>query len=362
MVDILVIEDEAPVRQLVRDILEYSGFQPHEAGSGQEGLRKLRQHQPDLVLCDVDMPGVNGYQVLHELRNNPRTEATPLIFLTGKQEREHMRRGMEMGADDYLTKPFQPEELLTAVRTQLKKQAASKKFETTLRLVRHNIVYALPHELRTPLFGISGYAELLKMDWQTIPREEIGVYSDKILAAADRLQRLIENFLVYAQIELISGDPKQIEKLRNHVIGNTANIVAEEAQAAAEKYERGDDLHFELCNVALQISEQDLRKIVGEIADNAFKFSAPGSSVYVSMITEGNILTLAIGDAGRGMSAEQIDSIGAFMQFDRRLHEQQGVGLGLAIARRLTELHQGQMTVESVPDRGTVVRIDFRYR
>jgi len=360
--EILVIDDDPNLCRLITDILRLSGFETVIATNGKDGLEKLVEQRPDLVLCDVDMPGVSGFDVLEALRGDPRTEAIPLLFVTARQERDAMRRGMELGADDYVTKPFAPAELLAAVNTQLKKQATANKYETALRQMRRNIVYALPHELRTTLFGISGYAQLIKMDYETIEREMLGDYADKILIAGERLERLIENFLVYAQLELISGDEQQVEELRGHIAGHVDNVVQTEMQKVAGKYGRKADVQCELLDLALQISEKNLRKIVGEVADNAFKFSNAGTPVEARMDTDGNLLRLTIRDSGRGMSTEQIERIGAFMQFDRMLHEQQGMGLGLSIAKRLTELHQGQMVIESQPGVGTAIQIVFQYQ
>jgi signal transduction histidine kinase len=227
--------------------------------------------------------------------------------------------------------------------------------------VRRNIAYALPHELRTPLFGITGYAQLLKMGGDSLEPGQMLEFADAILLSSARLQRLIENFLVYAQIDMIGDDPHLIEELHNHFIRDAVGIAAKEAQLIATQHGRESDLRLDLCDpTALQISEPDLRKITHEIVDNAFKFSQPGSEVLVSMNIMDDHLVLSIADQGQGMTDEDISSIGAFMQFDRVLHEQQGMGLGLAIAKRLTELHDGKMTVQSQAGEGTLVSIEFR--
>jgi two-component system, sensor histidine kinase and response regulator len=360
---ILIIEDESAIRSTIQEILQIHGFETLTAGNGMEGVRLARAHLPELIICDVNMPQLNGYGVLQELQKSPATKSIPLIFLTANAEREQMRSGMDLGAQDYLTKPFQPPELVSAVQAQLKKQAALReKYEETLRLTYKNIAYALPHELRTPLMGLLGYTYLFELEAQTIKPDRILEYSQAMIQFGHRLEKVIENYLIYAQLEVLTHDPQQVAALRNHVIGNPAEIVADEALERAQVVNREADLVLEASSVGLQISEADLRKIVAEIADNAFKFSQPGDPVTIHTTTENDHYILSISDVGRGMTIEQIRSIREFMQFERVMYEQQGLGLGLTVARRLVELHAGEMDIFSTPGKGTTVAISFRYR
>ena len=124
MAKVLVIEDEVQTREIFLDCLEAEGFEGIEAKNGQIGVRKATEQSPDLVVCDILLPELNGYQVLETLRQNPLTATIPFIFLTGKATKAELRRGMQSGADDYLTKPSTAEELLGAIATQLEKREA----------------------------------------------------------------------------------------------------------------------------------------------------------------------------------------------------------------------------------------------
>lgn len=360
MTTVLVIEDTPSVLSTIMDILKTAHYDVYGANNGFDGLRLAHELLPDVVICDIMMPQLDGYGVLRELRGDRRTATIPVILLTALNERDDIRQGMELGADDYIPKPFNPLELLRAVRAQLGKQAAiADKYESSMRTLRKNIAYVLPHELRTPLVGIEGYARLLMMDYDQIGPEKLLEYATWMVKSSERLQRLVENCLVYAQIELIAADPEQLEGLRNHRISNPADIIAAEARKIAQEAEREGDLRLELVNATLQISEEDLKKITGEIVSNAFKFSDEGSSVLVTTWVNDGAYSLRITDCGRGMSADQIASIGAYMQFERVLYEQQGLGLGFIIARRLVELHGGQMDIKSIPYTMTEVSIHF---
>jgi two-component system sensor histidine kinase/response regulator len=155
---ILIIEDTPEIRHLVSETLRSRGFRTVAAEDGLRGVELAVIELPDLILCDVQMPNLDGHGTLTALREQPATEAIPFIFLTGLSDRPNVRYGMDLGADDYLTKPFTVEELLGAVQTRLAKQELlSRRSEAKLEELRENIAYALPHELMTPLNGILGF-------------------------------------------------------------------------------------------------------------------------------------------------------------------------------------------------------------
>jgi two-component system sensor histidine kinase/response regulator len=360
MVSVVAIDDNLSVLKAVEVILQTAGFEVRIAHDGCEGLKMIKQEPPDVVICDIEMPKLNGHQVLRVLRQDAATADLPVIFLTAYSERSDVRTGMELGADDYITKPFSAKDITGAVEAQIKKRTTlTTKYESTLRLLRKNIAYALPHELRTPLAGILGFAGVLDMDYENLKPEELHQIASHILKSGRRLQRVLENYLVYAQLEILGADPLELEALRNHIVANTEEIVATQARQKAAEAARAGDLVLNIQNIALQISEGDLRKIVEELTDNAFKFSNPGTPVQITSQREPNRFTLNIQDRGRGMSAEQIQNVGAYMQFGRMLHEQQGLGLGLVIARRLAELHNARFQIQSALNQGTQVSLTF---
>lgn len=131
MTKILVIEDEAPTRDKIVTVLKYEDYEVIDAPNGREGVISARENHPDLIICDVLMPDMNGYGALAALRDDPDTSVIPVIFLTAAASRADMRKGMEMGADDYITKPYTVEELLAAVRTRLDRQEIIKSNSTT---------------------------------------------------------------------------------------------------------------------------------------------------------------------------------------------------------------------------------------
>ena len=355
---ILVIDDEVWLREMVHIALAQQGYDVLEAENGAVGIEKARKELPDLILCDVNMEKVDGYLTLSALRNEPTTAAIPFILMTGLADNAGMRHGMELGADDYLPKPFSIEALYAAVEARLKKaQALRQEAEKKLADLRDNISMMLPHELRTPLNGILAYGEILAAEAGTLPAQEIAEMGQVIHDSGKRLERLIENFLIYAQIELLGADAQKINALRQKQTQFPAKLIEEHALEQARAANRAEDLLLELEDQPLPISEDYLAKIVDELVQNAFKFSDSGKRVSVTLSGSPNGVLLSVTDQGRGFSTDHITKVGAYMQFDRKIQEQQGLGLGLGIARRLTELHGGTLSLQSERGAATTVAV-----
>ena len=358
MSKILVIDDEESVRGNLVELLEAEGFDPISAKNGRAGVQLARQQLPDLILCDIMMPELDGYGVLDELRQAPATATIPFIFLTARAERADLRQGMNLGADDYLVKPFTRDELLKAISTRLVKQAAfDQKLQTKLDELRSSISLALPHELRTPLTCIAGYSDILAEDSVTLEPGQIQDIGRSITHASSRLQNLIVNFLLYADLEIAARDPQYARALQDTSPSPVESVVSAIALQVAESALRQSDLSLELESAAVRIGANFLGILVKEIVHNAFKFSGAGTPVGVTGRRDGETYCLHVRDHGRGMTAEQIKDAGAYLQFERKRREQQGPGLGLSIARRLAELHGGTLTIESVYSQATTVLI-----
>lgn len=357
---ILIVEDDPLIHKMISDTLGVGGYTILDADDGLEGLRLARQYLPDLIISDVNMPEMDGYQLLAHIRQEESTATIPFVFLTAKDTMTDLRQGMELGAEDYLTKPFTARQLLHTVNVQLgKRQTLSARYESTINLLRKNITYALPHEIRTPLMSILGAADMMILEHKELDSESLLEMAKLIFDAGKRLHHLLENYLTYAQIEVYSRNAEDWEALNNHLIPSAASIIHKTATEIAEKYNRLDDLHIQLEDSALQIFGENLAKIVWELTDNAFKFSKEGARVIIRSKIEDGYYKLFIRDHGRGMSSEQIKQLGAYIQFDRALYEQQGLGLGFVIARRLIDLHQGLIDIRSAPGRGTLIEIGF---
>ena len=348
---ILLIDDEQTYRQTISNVLRQAGYSVFEAGDGEKGIEIAQTEKVDLIISDVMMEKLDGFAMIDRLRMDPATCTIPFILMTGLADRESRRRGMTLGADDFLVKPFTCSELMTAIETRLARHGEMiMEAERKLVQLRSSITLALPHELRTPLASILGFAEIISDEAGGLPASEIARFGKMIHQAGKRLERLLENFTIYAQIEVAAGDPMKVENLRNTQLPNTDELLKLQCKACATNYRRGADLTLDLSDAPVAMSAQFLQKVCEELLDNAFKFSEAGKEVTVTAGTFDNKFILSVEDRGRGMTSHQLATMGAYVQFERRFHEQQGTGLGLIIAKKLVEIHGG--TIEFVATAG----------
>jgi len=360
MSKILVVDDEEWLREMVHMALQQKGFDVIEAEDGAIGIEIARRELPDLILCDVNMGKVDGYATLASLRDEATTASIPFILMTGLADNAGMRHGMELGADDYLPKPFTIDALYGAVEARLKKaKAVREEIQRNLADLRDNISLMLPHEMRTPLNGILAYGEILCAEAATVQPGEIAEMGKAIYDSGKRLERLIENFLIYAQLELLAADPQKIAALSHKQTHFAAKLIEQRARAQAQSAGRVSDLVLELTEQPAPISEEYLGRIIDEVVQNAFKFSQSGTPVKVTAVETPTQTVITVSDRGRGFSTDHISRVGAYMQFDRKMQEQQGQGLGLSIAKRLTELHGGTLAIRSTPETGTAVAVQL---
>ncbi len=358
MPKILVIEDDDLFRDMITMALCEAGFETLEAVHGRDGLALAREHRPDVIISDVQMQEMDGYAVLAALREDPETATIPIILMTGMPDDEGMREGMNRGADDYLPKPFNITDLLATVNARLQKHTVMRQqAEEKMEALRANISMALPHEVRTPLSSIISGAEMIMNYGEGMEFEEIQELSSLIYRAGERLSRLVENFLIFAQLEMLERDAETVALLKQEYSYNPQAVLRRVAERKAREKNREDDLTLLLGNLPISISERYLEKIADELLDNAFKYSEPGAAIRVEAHAIHGEYLIRIHDEGYGMNAQQLESIGAYMQFERKLHEQQGTGLGLQIVRQLTDLHDGRFRITSELKAGTTVEV-----
>ena len=361
MTKVLIIEDEEDSREMVQLILKREGYEVFEAATGFEGIEKAQAIRPDLIISDIMMPECDGYQVLNSLRQNKQTMATPFIFLTAKTDKRELRRGMELGADDYLTKPIIRKELLEAVSSRLTRQAIIQNYsESQVNELGNKITNYLPHEFLTPLSVILMSSEILIKHANSIEPPQIQEMGQNIHNMTTRLFRQIQNFLLRSELEVLARDPDRLQQVRNNLVKSSSELLTTQAQGKARQFSRQNDLKLNLIPGApVKMKAEHFKKLVEELIDNAFNFSPAGSLVTVTSRFNNDTtrIILVVQNEGRGMTAEQINNVGIFSQFDREKYEQQGLGLGLIIVKQLLEIYEGDLSISSEPGAKTSFRV-----
>ena len=194
MQSVLIIDDSEDVRATIAKTLNYFGFTTRQATDGMAGIQMALEWHPDLILCDVRMPGMDGYRALEAIRGMPAIATTPFIFLTAAMDKSDMRRGMCCGADDYLTKPFTAEELLEAVTARLAKQAdlQCEIFKRAEKL-RHGVAQLLTKEITGPLDGILGLTSRMIQEYPSLPPERVLANARQINESVARVNQLAKS-------------------------------------------------------------------------------------------------------------------------------------------------------------------------
>lgn len=357
---LLVVEDDLALLHGLCDILELSGYQVQTARNGLEGLEALRQGaQPDLILSDIDMPRMNGYEFLEQLRATPEWVQIPFIFLSAKGERTDVRHGKALGADDYLTKPFETEDLLVTIESKIQRRAQlAAAHDRELTSLKQTILSTLSHEFRTPLTYITTHAELVKD--KDLSSEEFKEFMHSVRAGSARLQRLVEDFMLLVVLQ--SGEAQQTFDRRRERLSVLPLLLQKaladvEPQAAARQVQLVEA--FPATLPPIWADREYLLDAVKRLLDNAIKFSKPaGGTVQVAAQAEPTQVLIHIQDNGPGIREADLNKIfDVFTQIDRAKMEQQGTGSGLAIASGMVRLHGGSLTAQSMVGEGSTFTI-----
>jgi len=332
---ILVVEDDLALLEGIRELLEISGYDVLTAANGREAIEKLDQARPDLIVSDIMMPEMDGYAFHAEVRKRQDLIAVPFIFLTARGEKMDIRRGKSVGADDYITKPFDDEDLLVAIESKLSRWAGLRRYrEEEISDLKHRILLTLSHEFRTPLTYIINYADMLNMGDPSVTEDDFREFMDGIRRGARRLNKLVEDFLILVELE--TGEAVEAYLYRRQPIDDTS-------------------AWLRVVLPTLIADEAYLANALERLLDNAIKFSTDASQrVTVQARAEDDHLRVAVIDEGRGIRADRLEELfDVFEQVDREYHEQQGTGSGLAICRGIVEIHGGEVGVESQEGQGS---------
>ncbi len=357
---ILIIDDEPNVLENIKEILENDNYQVITAYNAANAILLAEKKLPDLIICDINLPDENGYFILESLKQNPMTFDIPFVFLSAKVDKSDIRSGMNLGADDYITKPFKPNELLNVIKIRLNKVKNIKdKVDEKIHEVTMNIATTLPHELQTPLCGVLSSTEILMDKFKEHPDFEARQLLENIYNSGKRLESTISKYLKYVETELIKNDIEKTQSLRKEILHNPALLIHNISDVIASKYNRKDDLVLFLLNTDIFIDEYSFSIIIDEILDNSFKFSE-SSTVEIRAKIDNDLFVLDIIDYGYGMTAQQIKELNSFQQFNRNYLEQQGSGMGLAIVKNLCEIFKIEWSINSSVDIFTRVNLKFK--
>ena len=368
---ILIVDDERRNVELLKVMLTPEGYLLSTASNGQEALGLLADQQPDLILLDVMMPGMDGYAVAGKIKENAATRNIPVIMLTALDDRNAKMLGLNAGAEDFLTKPVDRAELCVRVRNLLRLKTYGNKLRAAhaalavalaeageaRRMAEHannaktQFLRSMSHELRTPLNAISGYTEILEMGIRGVVNPAQLKDLGRIKRASAYLLRLINDVLTIARLE--GARPL-------HLISIAVNPVLAEVEGLCVLQAKANGLTLTVAPCEHEIfataDAERFQQILLNLVTNAIKFTPKGGTINLICDDATGVVRIRVNDTGVGVRLLDIERVfEPFVQVDRHLttETQQGVGLGLSISRELARAMSGDLTLESAEGVGS---------
>ena len=353
---ILVVEDNLALRDQIAVALAFNDYEVILASDGIEGLEKAQLEHPHLVVSDIMMPGGSGLEMVRQIRSHAEIAAVPVVLISARVAAKDVREGMNLGADDYLTKPFHLEELLRTVEARLSRHESSLAHRENVRIVESSqLLHSLPSEVYPPL------GEIVAMSAYLRSRLEVDVclpgYGVEIISAIERagikLQKVAESLVLHFELSLAKQNSSRLSVPDRGKRVADLDVLRSTAIEVATSYGRSPDL---LCQIyggfVIAMSPEDFRRAIGEIVDNAFKFSSPGTQVEIRVEHVDGCAVITVLDRGTGMTEYECAHMEAFCQWRRGTERPAGLGLGFSNASGLFRLAGGHLTITERPGGG----------
>ena len=353
---IVVIDDTPANLRLLAGMLNKDGYKVRPMPSGELGLKTVRAAPPDLILLDINMPGIDGYEVCRRLKADPKTRDIPVIFISALGESLDKVKAFEVGGVDYITKPFKVEEVQARIHTQLElKLSRDRMAEHNRRLKRlleekNEFVGVLVNELKNPLNVLLGYSEMLTEEVAGLAQEEIVSVSKRMADTSRKMYDLVTKILEVNQLEL--GNRAFVMKAvdLNAVICGVLGKYEDAAHAKGVKLIYTDQRDFP----PVLADEASLYGIVENLVSNAVHFSSRGGRVAAGLIRENGYAHCTISDRGPGFT--EGDKARLYAKYARLSARptagESSTGLGLSIVKALIDAMDGTITLESEPGEG----------
>lgn len=360
---ILVVEDDRAVREGIADILEVAGYEVLTASNGEEALNMLRQQRLDLIVSDIMMPHMDGYDFYEAVHGKSEWVTIPFIFLTAKGAKEDVRLGKQLGADDYLVKPFEREDLLIAVEAKLKRleevqrPALERVEQLEEQLTRSERLALLgqlaaefAHEIKSPLSVITMQAALLQRQLGTEDRE-VAEDMARIIKQGKRIGEMAQNLLEYSRRAPLAREATDIHQVLEETLAFTSYLLTK----------RGITLerHFDRDLPPISVDPAQMEQVFLNLIVNAAQATPYEGKLTVSTRRVGDEVHISFADTGCGIPAENMDKI--FEPYFTTKPQGEGTGLGLYVCRNIITKHHGSIEVESEVDVGTTFTIKLLF-
>lgn len=353
---ILIVDDSPLNTKLLKFILDEAGYRTVIASNGEEGIAAVNDHRPDLILLDVMMPDIDGFEVCRRVKSDPVNENLPIIFITALDQTEDIVKGFELGGVDYVTKPFNKKVLLVRIKNHIDLLASRRKVErqatdlAASNRLKSRMFSIIGHDLRSPLGSLKLSLDFINRGLIDPKKDDFKDTVFKLLKSTDEALNLLENLLGWAksQSDALIVTPEEVE-----------------VKGAVESIARLLKLNLENKNINLSIEiPEDMRAmadlhmfnaIVRNLVSNATKFTPSGGSITISGETGEDMLRIKVTDTGVGIPPENLDKIfnPNVQTTTEGTDNEGGSGLGLLLCQDFVQKNKGEIDVESTVGEGT---------
>ncbi len=354
---ILMVDDVPKNIQLLASILSQEGYSIFASTNGKQALESVESSPPDLILLDVNMPEMDGYETCRRLKASPQFKDIPIIFLTAKTETEDIVKGFELGAVDYVIKPFNAAELLSRVRTHLEMKHNREIIQNQSHQ-RKELIHVLCHDLLNPICSLEGFLELIYMD-----NSKLLEFKDYLFISLQNCKNIIDLVRNYKSLEenksnLVLENCNLKELLNESLVLLRSKIIDKSLEVVL-------DIDPQL-NVQIERTSF-INSVLNNILSNAIKFSYQGSRIDISASQENSTVTIILRDYGLGMSKKLVHDIFDLNKKTNRqgTNGEQGTGFGMPLVKKYMSAFGGSIDIkskekdESDLDHGTSVILKF---
>ncbi len=370
--NILVVDDVPENLHLLIQLLQAQGYKVYAAPNGARALASVRENPPDLMLLDVRMPEMDGYEVCKRIKADECTGDIPILFISGLHDLEDKVKGFAAGGVDYITKPFQAEEVLARVTTHLALRTLQqhmqhelgwhRQAEEDLRVLNQQLHAAnaskdkffsiLAHDLRAPFTSLLGLPQAILENIETYSKNDIKKMVSLMYTSSERLYALLTNLLEWSRLErgLIECEPDALVLLE--IVDRNLRLFASTAS------QKQITLHHRIQQGLIAYADENMvNTVLRNLLSNALKFTSAGGSIEVTASRNADMVEVAVSDTGVGIRAEEMESL---FRLDIKFSTpgtagENGTGLGFMLCKELVEKNGGTIRVESEPGKGTTV-------
>ncbi len=347
--NILVVDDDAKDVKTIVMILKPEGYFIESVNSGEKALDFLKTGRPDLILLDIIMPGIDGFELCKQIKNDPRINDIPLMFLSARYDYKDVVKGFELGAVDYITKPFNALELTLRVKSQLTLRSTQQRLKA-INQSKDDLLSVLSHDLRNPLISIQSGLKLLYQRTPEKNKEWQQIY-DHMSRVSSSAFHLLNTILDWSKTQMSTLEENPQEYDLKDIVNNVTQLYQGTADLCNVK------IISDIASQKITVDKEMFSIILRNLLSNAIKYTESGGKIRISAENNAKHKSITVSDTGAGMSSELLNKVMAFDAFgsDVKSSDEFSMGFGLSLCKVYVKRIGGQISAESQLGKGTQV-------